>query len=319
MEIKQEPCFSLFGADEIAAAEEWYALLPSPPPAFPPPPAPMSPVSVPKQERCITFPPTVKRRRAAVKQAPLTTPALPKAPKAAKDGASKRKSHHRIVVSGPAALLVSQQLLLPLDDEVIACGTVPAATGALADVAPLGALGALQTSADACLSPVSSCSAAAGFSPKKKRERPVEADPATGEWVDVRIFDRNPVSIEDAERLEMNALVMPGTYFVSLARKRIAGIVELHKRWLSKTKNSCSDYGDVQKDLMDFFAKSLLDFDARYASYVSHPLFESIGKTRKRLSSSTGGGVSSASATPSPAIAGWSLSPALAATQPMPN
>ena len=120
---------------------------------------------------------------------------------------------------------------------------------------------------------------------KPKRKRVPEFDPASGEWVDVRRFDRMPITIEEAEESERVSKVPHGAYFVSLAHKRIMGIIQLHDRWLKKTKNQCSEYAEVQKDLMDFFSMMLANFDQRYAVYTTHPQFESIGKTRKRCSS----------------------------------
>lgn len=120
-------------------------------------------------------------------------------------------------------------------------------------------------------------------SPRKcKRKRVPEFDPQSGEWVDVRRFDRMPVTIEEAEEGERATKVPHGAYFVSLAHKRITGIIQLHARWLAKTKNQCSDYADVQRDLMEFFSKVLEQFNSRYAVHTTHPQFESIGKTRKR-------------------------------------
>lgn len=117
---------------------------------------------------------------------------------------------------------------------------------------------------------------------KNKRKRVPEFDPQSGEWVDVRRFDRMPVTIEEAEEGERASKVPHGAYFVSLAHKRITGIIQLHARWLAKTKNQCSDYADVQRDLMEFFSSVLGQFNQRYAVHTTHPQFESIGKTRKR-------------------------------------
>jgi hypothetical protein len=122
----------------------------------------------------------------------------------------------------------------------------------------------------------------------KKRLSPTvatETDPVTGEWVDVRVFDRNPVSVAEAEKVEMAAVVMPGTYFVSLARKRVRGMFDLHERWLSRMSNRCSEYASIQRDLQVFFAETLAAFDHRYASYIAHPAFETIGKIRRRTPS----------------------------------
>ena len=127
-----------------------------------------------------------------------------------------------------------------------------------------------------------------GTKPRKnKRKRVPEFDPQSGEWVDVRRFDRMPVTIEEAEEGENASKVPHGAYFVSLAHKRISGIVQLHSRWLTKTKNQCSDYADVQRDLMDFFSGVLEQFNRRYSVYTTHPQFESIGKTRKRQQKTT--------------------------------
>ena len=123
----------------------------------------------------------------------------------------------------------------------------------------------------------------AGSVIKPKRKRPVEFAQDSGEWVDVRRFDRMPVTVEEAEETEASERVPPGTYFVSLAHKRMAGIVQLHGRWLMKTKNQCSEYAAVQKDLMDFFTAALVDFECKYSMYTNHPRFDSIGKTRKRV------------------------------------
>jgi hypothetical protein len=109
-----------------------------------------------------------------------------------------------------------------------------------------------------------------------------EFDPTSGEWINVRRFDRVPITIEEAERTEQANKIPFGAYFVSLAHKRLSGIVQLHERWLKKTKNQCSDYADIQKGLMDFFQYMLTEFDSRYSMYTSHPKFDSIGKTRKR-------------------------------------
>ena len=122
---------------------------------------------------------------------------------------------------------------------------------------------------------------------KKKRERPVEFDPDSGEWTDVRRFDRMPITVEQAEICEQENKVPHGSYFVSLARKRIAGIVELHQRWMSKMKNECSEYAGVQRGLLEFFQFVQVEFDQRYFIYTAHPMFESIGKARKRLPKSS--------------------------------
>ena len=118
--------------------------------------------------------------------------------------------------------------------------------------------------------------------PKPKRQRPAEFDPDSGEWVDVRRFDRMPVTVENAKKTELADKVPHGTYFVSLAHKRIDGIVQLHERWLKKTKNQCSEYAAVQKDLMEFFERVRSKFQSRYTLYTTHPQFDSICKTRKR-------------------------------------
>ena len=120
---------------------------------------------------------------------------------------------------------------------------------------------------------------------RKKRKRVPEFDPHSGEWIDVRRFDRMPVTIEKAEQGEKASKVPHGAYFVSLAYKRISGIIQLHDRWLKKTKNQCSDYAEVQRDLMNFFSDMLHQFYQRYAMYTTHPQFESIGRTRKRQAS----------------------------------
>ena len=117
---------------------------------------------------------------------------------------------------------------------------------------------------------------------KLKRKRPAEFDTETGEWVDVRRFDRMPITIEEAEISESSTRVPHGAYFVSLAHTRISGIIQLHDRWLKKTKNVCSDYAAVQHDLKEFFEHMLAEFNGRYVVYTTHPQFESIGKTRKR-------------------------------------
>jgi hypothetical protein len=117
---------------------------------------------------------------------------------------------------------------------------------------------------------------------KGKRKRVAEFDPNSGEWTNVRRFDRMPITVEEAEDSEKTNKVPHGSYFVSLAHKRITGIIQLHERWLAKTKNQCSDYAEVQRNLMEFFSDVLDQFKRRYAIHTTHPQFESIGKTRKR-------------------------------------
>ena len=116
---------------------------------------------------------------------------------------------------------------------------------------------------------------------KAKRRRHSEFDDS-GEWVDVRRFDRMPITTQSAAELEGVSGTPPGTYFVSLARKRITGIIDLHNRWLKKIKNKKSPYAAVQSDLLGFYTDMLAQFDHKYAQYTSHPMFDAIGMTRKR-------------------------------------
>jgi hypothetical protein len=117
--------------------------------------------------------------------------------------------------------------------------------------------------------------------PKAKRRRYTEFDSA-GEWVDVRRFDRMPITTESASEIESMSGTPPGTYFISLARKRITGIINLHNRWLKKIKNKKSPYAAVQFDLLSFYTDMLGQFDRKYGQYTSHPMFDAIGMTRKR-------------------------------------
>lgn len=232
---------------------DYASLLPSPPTAYIEPPA-----AAPQ-----LIPPEPKKRRG--KRSVPTADEKTKIDLPPKKRCRKEK---------PVVALQKQQyeLLLPddfqgLDDVVLAQGTVP-----------------LMAPSDLPLPTVK----AEPEKKKKKRLSPTvatETDPLTGEWVDVRVFDRNAVSITEAERLEMFAVVLPGTYFVSLARKRVRGMVDLHDRWLSRMSNRCSYYATVQRDLQTFFAEMLAEFDRRYASYIAHPAFETIGKIRRRTPS----------------------------------
>lgn len=116
---------------------------------------------------------------------------------------------------------------------------------------------------------------------KTKRMRHIEHD-SNGQWTDVRRFDRMPITTDDAAELEGVSGVPPGTYFVSLARKRLQGIINLHDRWLNKIKNRNSSYAAAQTDLRDFYVAMLAQFDTRYSPYITHPLFDQVGVTRKR-------------------------------------
>lgn len=69
--------------------------------------------------------------------------------------------------------------------------------------------------------------------PKVKRKRHNEFD-GNGEWTDVRRFDRMPITTDAASELEKMAGIPPGAYFVSLARKRLVGIINLHSRYAQK-------------------------------------------------------------------------------------
>ena len=115
--------------------------------------------------------------------------------------------------------------------------------------------------------------------PKRKRHDEFNG---TGEWTDVRRFDRMPITTDSAAEVEDIAGVPAGTYFVSLARKRLQGIINLHNRWLNKIKNKKSSYASVQIDLRDFYVEMLRQFDVKYASFINHPLFDLVGVTRKR-------------------------------------
>lgn len=66
---------------------------------------------------------------------------------------------------------------------------------------------------------------------KKKRRRHAEHD-GNGQWTDVRRFDRMPITTNDAAELEEVSGVPAGAYFVSLARKRLQGIINLHDRYV---------------------------------------------------------------------------------------
>ena len=117
--------------------------------------------------------------------------------------------------------------------------------------------------------------------PKKKRKRHAEFN-GTGEWTDVRRFDRMPVTTDSAAELEEVAGAPAGTYFISIARKRMLGIINLHNRWLKKIKNNKSDYALVQTDLLNFYSEMLGQFDVRYSRYIEHPMFDTVGVARKR-------------------------------------
>lgn len=122
---------------------------------------------------------------------------------------------------------------------------------------------------------------AQGTVPRQRRSAS-EMDPATGAWTNVRLFHRKFVSVANAEKIEDAVDALPGTYFVSMARKRIDGMVQLHNRWITRMTNKGSGYVGIQGDLQSFFAKMLAEFDTRYALYKSDPAFNTICVVRRR-------------------------------------
>jgi hypothetical protein len=116
---------------------------------------------------------------------------------------------------------------------------------------------------------------------KPKRTRHTEFD-ESGDWTDVRRFDRMPVTTEDAKTMEEFSGAPLGIYFVSLERKRIQGMIQLHERWIHKVKNKKSGYADIQESLKGFVNRMLSQFDEEYRMFVVHPMFNVVGTTRRR-------------------------------------
>lgn len=113
-----------------------------------------------------------------------------------------------------------------------------------------------------------------------------DEDEVIAEGVVAPTFDlRCPVTVSEARKIETEASVRPGTYFVSTARNRIRGMIELHERWLSRRTNSCSGYTNIQRDLSKFFEEMLENFDKRYTYYTTHPAFNKVGRIRRRRTS----------------------------------
>ncbi len=134
--------------------------------------------------------------------------------------------------------------------------------------------------------PAAATAAPATRKQKAKRKKHVEFD-GNGEWSDVRRFDRMPITTDAAAELEGVSGNPPGAYFISVARKRMQGMINLHDRWLKKIKNKKSAYSAVQTDLCAFYKEMLVQFDARYSDFVTHPLLDAIGVTRKRATNTT--------------------------------
>lgn len=97
-----------------------------------------------------------------------------------------------------------------------------------------------------------------------------------------RSWGKMPLTVENAARVEEAAGVTKGTYYIASARRRVAELSSLHRKWFGKAKNRSSPYYKTQRDIEAFYVSCAKAFDERFAEFIGQPSFEMLGETRKR-------------------------------------